>query len=255
VIRIARPADVPDALATKGAARRLEHEQSVRDHGAELQSGDRKLDFDNKIYAHAQVKKALLEMQNEKCAFCEAKPLHVSDGDVEHFRPKAAFRQDEKSRLERPGYYWLAYEWTNLLFSCERCNRRHKGNLFPLADAASRARSPAEDLAGEQPMFIDPSVEDPERHVAYREHVPFAVGASPRGEKTIDALGLRRRPLNDDREEHLKKLRCVFLIAEKLQDVAPKDRDDARKIIESAIVPGAEYSLMTRIAVEGWRSE
>jgi hypothetical protein len=34
---------------------------------------------------------------------------------------------EKEKEFEHPGYYWLAYEWTNLLPSCYDCNsfRRH----------------------------------------------------------------------------------------------------------------------------------
>jgi uncharacterized protein (TIGR02646 family) len=132
-------------------------------------AGETVFEFDRTVYAEHSVKDALIAMQHAKCAFCEAKPLHVSSGDVEHFRPKAAVRQSETSGLERPGYFWLAYEWENLLFACERCNRRHKRNLFPLVDPTMRARGPSGDLAQEQPVFIDPSAEDPTPHITFRD--------------------------------------------------------------------------------------
>jgi hypothetical protein len=106
------------------------------------------------------VKAALRIAQHDKCGFCESKVTHVAFGDVEHFRPKAAFRAIQGDALTRPGYYWLAYEWTNLLFACEPCNRRHKGNLFPLVDEATRARSHTDDITRETPLFIDPTAED-----------------------------------------------------------------------------------------------
>jgi 5-methylcytosine-specific restriction endonuclease McrA len=76
-----------------------------------------------------------------KCAYCEAPIRDYQPGDVEHFRPKAGvsdengqavFLFDEEGQVqvgadgkpvEHPGYYWLAYEWTNLLPACAKCNQ------------------------------------------------------------------------------------------------------------------------------------
>ena len=69
-------------------------------------------------YSAKSVKNALIKAQHEKCCFCEAKGTHVAYGDVEHFRPKGGFRQDPNDPLGRPGYYWHAYAWENLFFSC-----------------------------------------------------------------------------------------------------------------------------------------
>ena len=61
--------------------------------------------------------------------FCESKVSHIAYGDVEHFRPKAGYRQRPEDPLVQPGYYWLAYEWSNLLFCCQLCNQRFKATI------------------------------------------------------------------------------------------------------------------------------
>jgi uncharacterized protein (TIGR02646 family) len=249
VIRIHRPTDAPPILLGEGAARRQQHEADIDSDVAAYSSGAKTLEFDRAIYVHESVKRALLEVQHEKCAFCEAKPLHVSDGDVEHFRPKAAVRQDDADALHRPGYYWLAYEWTNLLFSCERCNRRHKKNFFPLFDPARRARSHRDAVVAEAPLFIDPSAEDPRPLISYRQHVPIAVGGNARGEQTIEALGLRRPELNADRERHLSRLPLLHIVA-RHPDVPAALRALARVDLVKLTAPEAEYSLMCQVAVD-----
>jgi AAA domain, putative AbiEii toxin, Type IV TA system len=74
---------------------------------------------------------------------------HIAYGDVEHTRPKASYRQLRRGPLKRPGYYWLAYAWENLLFVCEICNRREKRSWFPLKKGSKRARSPKHRLTAE----------------------------------------------------------------------------------------------------------
>jgi uncharacterized protein (TIGR02646 family) len=249
VIRIHRRANAPTVLLTEGAARRQQHEMDIDSDPAAYSSGGKKLEFDRTIYAHESVKRDLVEMQHEKCAFCEAKPLHVSDGDVEHFRPKAAVRQDDTAPLRRPGYYWLAYEWDNLLFACERCNRRHKRNFFPLTDPARRAQTHRDAVANEAPIFIDPSVEDPRQYISYREHIPIAVNGHARGEQTIVELGLRRAELNADRERHLSHLSTLHMAAT-LPGVPAELRERARASLAQLVAPEAEYALMCQVAIE-----
>ena len=249
MIRVHRRTDVPAILLGEGVARRQQHEADIDAYLAAYSSGDKKLEFDRAIYAHTSVKRALLEMQHEKCAFCEAKPLHVSDGDVEHFRPKAAVRQDEADALRRPGYYWLAYEWSNLLFACERCNRRHKRSFFPLSDPARRAQSPRDAVASEAPLFIDPSAEDPRQLISFREHVPIAISGNVRGEQTIEALGLRRPELNADRERHLSHLSMLHKVAAH-PDVPIDLRTEARSCLAKLTAREAEYSLMCQVAID-----
>ncbi len=249
MIRIHRSPEAPEVLRTEGAARRRAHETEVDADLGSFTSGDSTLTFDRDVYGHQSVKTALITMQHEKCAFCEAKPLHVSDGDVEHFRPKGAVRQADSEPLERPGYYWLANEWDNLLFACERCNRRHKKNLFPVTDPGRRARSHRDTLVHEIPVFIDPAAEDPELYIGYRDHVPIAIGGNLRGEQTIDALGLRRPDLNTDREAHLETVRVLHAIATN-PEINDELRAKARTLLAKRLTVGGEYSLMCRAAVE-----
>jgi uncharacterized protein (TIGR02646 family) len=248
MIRIHRPPNAPAVLLAEGAARRLAHEAEIDADPGAFSSGTTTLAFDRAVYAHPSVKQRLVAMQHEKCAFCEAKPLHVSDGDVEHFRPKGGMRQADAEPLQRPGYYWLAYDWTNLMFACERCNRRHKKNLFPLIDPSRRATTHRDDVADEVPVFIDPSAEDPAQYIGYREHVPIAIGGNARGQQTIDALGLRRRDLTADREEHLVRMRLLHAVASNAA-VPAELRTEAAALVARATSAAAEYSLMCRSAV------
>lgn len=249
MIRIHRAAAAPEILLGAGVERRRQHEADAAADPAAYASGARQLDFDRAIYAHESVKRELVQMQHEKCAFCEAKPLHVSSGDVEHFRPKGEVRQDDASPPRRPGYYWLTYEWSNLLFACERCNRRHKRSFFPLGDPARRARSPRDDGGAGSPLFIDPSAEDPAPYISFRQHVPIAIDGNARGEQTIDALGLRRPELNADRERHLSRIPLLHAVA--LHPQVPLTlRLEARANLEQLAAPTAEYSLMCRVAIE-----
>jgi sarcosine oxidase delta subunit len=71
-------------------------------------------------YSEKEVRKALLEMFNGKCAYCESKITAIYNGDIEHFRPKGKINE---AKLKFPGYFWLASEWENLLFACPFCNQ------------------------------------------------------------------------------------------------------------------------------------
>ena len=86
-------------------------------------AGVRSFEFSSDVYGHESVKSALKNLQHGKCCFCEAKVSHVSHGDVEHFRPKAGYQIDENAPLVRPGYFWLAYDFSNLFFACQICNQ------------------------------------------------------------------------------------------------------------------------------------
>src|SRR6476661_10679447 len=128
-IRKKETTPTPFILSTKGKAARAALEQRYNAGEREFTSKD----FNSGIYGDKEVKETLIAVQDYKCCFCESKIGHIAYGDVEHYRPKAGWVQDEEP-INKPGYYWLAYEWDNLLLSCEKCNQRYKKNYFPLAN-------------------------------------------------------------------------------------------------------------------------
>lgn len=119
----------------------------------------------------------LWDLQHRKCAWCERVPGWENQ-PVEHYRPKGgaidgdAVTRERKSH-DQDHYWWLAWTWENLLFACARCNGpATKGNWFPLAPGAARARAPSRDhhlslpaesmaIADERPLLLDPGAEDP----------------------------------------------------------------------------------------------
>lgn len=73
------------------------------------------------VYANKEVRKQLKKMSHGKCAYCESKITSIYNGDIEHFRPKGGY--GENNPITKPGYYWLASDWNNLLFACPFCNQ------------------------------------------------------------------------------------------------------------------------------------
>jgi uncharacterized protein (TIGR02646 family) len=206
------------------------------------ESGRRSFDFDSGIYAHATVKQSLREAQHDKCAFCESKFAHISYGDVEHFRPKAGWRQKEGEPLSRPGYYWLAYEWANLFVSCTLCNQQFKESLFPLQTPTRRVRSHKEDVTAEDPLLLDPVVDDPEAFISFREEVPYAVNGNARGETTIHILGLRRRELVEQRRDRLGHVKAL----RNLVRLGGPEAAEAQELLHRMQQDSAQYASMTR---------
>jgi uncharacterized protein (TIGR02646 family) len=207
VIRIEKPETPPEKLLTDGKNKRKTHASAYSRDPIGHQSGVKKFAFDRAIYADPTVKQALINAQHKKCCFCEV--LIGQDGDVEHFRPKAAYRQAPGDPLQYPGYYWLAYEWKNLYLACPGCNQRHKKNLFPLQNPHRRATDHRQnqELDREQPLFIDPGKENPEDFIAFQGVVAFAINDNPRGNATIAALKLNDRDgLKEDRRQRLHLL-------------------------------------------------
>ncbi len=218
MIAITRPAAAPPALAAGNALVAVMHAAVAARPGI-AGTAREKFGFDNGVYGHESVKQALKTMQHEKCAFCEGKFAAFCYGDVEHYRPKAYSQQRRGGPTFRPGYYWLAYEWTNLLVSCEPCNRKRKGNVFPLRNPSQRARTPAS-IAAEDPLLLDPSAaKDPRAHIRFIANVPD--GRSPEGTASIDLFALDRVELNGLRAEHLARV------------------DMLRKVVRLGLAPGA----------------
>ena len=246
MIRIIKPKRIPQILRTNGKKKTLEHCNSYAKNSKAYDEGQKKFNFDSNIYGHKKVKAALIKAQHDKCCFCESKVTHISYGDVEHFRPKAGVRQKSGARLEKPGYYWLAYGWSNLFFSCQLCNQRYKENLFPLVKPGDRAKSHNDDIDIEKPVFINPT-EDAEKFISFREEVIFAIDDNPRGEATIKALGLDRDKLNDIRKDYYDKLEIIYTLAN-MKPPLPESHK-AKDLIDKSIQSSSQYASMIRCAV------
>lgn len=232
MIGVQRPATAPRVLTTRGAAKRAEMEAAYDASPAEYDRRRLRFTFDGALYGHSSVKQALVRAQHGKCAFCESRV--GMDGDVEHFRPKAGFVQTRGERVQGAGYYWLAYEWSNLLLACSPCNQRHKRNLFPLADPSVRARSHHHDVKREEPLLIDPGAMDPEDHISFRQEIAFPVNGSRAGAATIDGLRLNRENLNELRRGRLNELRT-------LRELIEIDSDGDAEL--AALIAGAKVKL------------
>ena len=189
-----------------------------------------------------------------KCAYCETLAPRYP-GHAEHFRPKGrvdvrdpATGKSVPAKVEwpdgkvatHPGYFWLAYNWKNLLPACQDCNSgRGKQNQFPLpaphqptlvptlspADAkrlAANARAsvkwkqhyyltPDALDALEMPQILNPYVEDPRRHLRFGEGgVVAAIDNSPRGLESIRVYQLDDEKLRVDRQRQQDKAWLIY---------------------------------------------
>jgi uncharacterized protein (TIGR02646 family) len=246
MIRINKPSDPPNVLKTKGKKKTDEMKIAFEKNEKDYLDGKKKFAFDGKIYAHETVKDSLLQAQFDKCFLCESKVTHVGYGEVEHFRPKGGYQQSENEKLQPPGYYWLAYEWSNLFFSCQLCNQKFKKNLFPLKSPKKRAKSHKHDVAKEEPLFINPS-EEPEQHIAFNRHIPVTHNKSEEGETTIRLLGLDRDALNRFRENFYETAKIMFNVA---NDINSSQKENAREWLKRAQLDSSQYASMIRCAIK-----
>ena len=155
----------------------------------------------------------------------------------------------------------LAYEWSNLFFCCSLCNQRFKRNHFPLADATRRAASHHDDIEMEQPLLIHPELDDPALFVEFDKEYVRAIDGHPRGEATIEILGLNRAEIVEKRRDVLGPIRdlidCRELIARQTeQSPGPEGRrllqaidERLERYAEKYRSDSAEYAAMVRAAI------
>ena len=174
----------------------------------DFRAGTKKLKFKPAIFGHQTVRQTLALAQYGKCCYCEVKiPVPYALQHIEHYRPKSQSRQSRGSNPVLPGYYWLAYDWTNLFLSCHFCNSSNKGDLFPLSNEALRTRDHHGSVAQESPLVLCPDgAEDPEQHIEFHDEIPKAI--TQQGKSTIVVLGLDH-PKHESRLETLARLRML----------------------------------------------
>ncbi len=115
------------------------------------------------ILMHEDVLGKLLKIHYSKCAFCEVGiSIEESTAFLTHYRPPEI-------------YYWLIYEWTNMLPVCEEC-KLYEDFQFPIMNKHKRVKKPPEDRMlwridsdihlAEDPLIINPELDIPEKYIA-----------------------------------------------------------------------------------------
>lgn len=260
----------PSSLsALSGKPKRTELEAARLHMAAVLAPGAKRPAFSFSLYKADEVKRRLEELFHGKCAYCESFYASQAPVDVEHYRPKGAVEGEPK----HPGYWWLGTDWTNLLPSCIDCNRRRKqrapeaiSNLTLLYKATQsgkkdsfpiegkRAEDEGHHLDAEEALLLDPTRDDPNKHLVYwlgddkagglvlprgRDGaIPAdvrlaAVGApadvaanaatdalSVRGAVSIQVYGLNRLRLVQDRARLLQRMRFLETLSVELGNIA-----------------------------------
>lgn len=151
------------------------------------------LKFNDKIWK--ALKPFLGKLFHEKCAYCEGNYEAGAWTDVEHYRPKNKVDED----INHKGYYWLAYDYHNLLPACNKCNRGGgKLTYFPIE--GKRAYLPGHSLEDEKPLLLNPYNDK-----NIEEHITFGIkgiitGKTERGRETIRICNLNREELQSARQ-------------------------------------------------------
>jgi len=239
------------------------------------------LDKSAEVNRHSQVwkdlKDTLKRASRDKCWYCESIDIR-SDNAVDHFRPKNAVAECPGHE----GYWWLAFKWENYRFCCTFCNCRRvdqatgqgggKADHFPLKDEAARAKTPADNLAAEEPLLLDPSVAADPGLLWFDETgqaVPSPVcGGDPDGYPHKRATtSIRLHHLNHTDVVERRKALCF----ETRQRVEDADRyfkkymegdgtargafEGAVRDLVSRLAAGAAYSATVRAMLKGLRGK
>lgn len=190
------------------------------------------------IYNARKVKSTLKAIQKKKCCFCEKMQIDEY-GAVEHFRPKLGYQILRNDPLVQPGYYWQGYLWENLFFVCGSCNTA-KGNIFPLKNETNRAIN-HKSTTKEVSLLINPAGRlDPRKHIKFINELPY--GVSEYGKKTIEACGLDRESLNQERKICLNQIKVK--IAAIIRNIDPIAVQEAKKYLKSSVKKNAPFSAM-----------
>jgi len=224
MIYIKRKVPIPESIV-EGAKK--EHESAEEYYSIKR---TKFIAFKHKVYQQADVKKALETEFDGKCAYCESKVMTTSAIDKEHFRPKASIIDKERGISIKPGYYWLAADWSNLLLACAHCNRTGtfetnmgeefvsgKLDRFPLSDEGKRLNK-GEDLSEEEKvrLLINPCIDKPETWINYDEMGMIYPSQEIDDHKremvktSIETFGLHRSDLVNARKEQLLTIQEVM---------------------------------------------
>jgi uncharacterized protein (TIGR02646 family) len=265
-------AEAPVNLVRRGQA---EKESDLEKFNAEIEkylSGELKFEAKDSIYNSDAVRNTLEGLQYNKCCYCETKSTR-SNIDVEHYRPKTAYSTDFiGGNSKYPGYFWLAYDWDNLFLACQVCNQVFKNDFFPLENEDTRAQLNDLSIDAEKPIFVHPSLDEPEDEIEYIESIPR--GKKLKGKLTIAYLGfgsiehgqefnidyspklqIRINRLKEEREKYYNTLKLIFNTIRVLENKILNEEEtqtliSLRKLIEDSQSNDSEWASMARYAVK-----
>ncbi len=202
-----------------------------------------------------------------KCAYCE-RDLANQHGDVDHYRPSKRVTDENRKPIRRntgsgeedhPGYYWLAYDWQNLLPSCTACNTASgqftegrvvgKWEAFPIENEDLRAWSPVEE-GREVPLLVNPVHAYPEEHFAF--HRTGVLGyKTPAGRVTRRLLGLDEEGLATRRKKRYEEVKTFTREFLATFDICSKEvQEEKREHLEALAAGEGEFTAYARLAIQ-----
>ncbi|HFK5505155.1 AAA family ATPase [Elizabethkingia anophelis] len=142
-----------------------------------------------------QLKVYLYEAFHGKCGYCEIKIKSYDLGTIDRYRPSNGVR--DINEYYQDLYWWLTFEWDNLIYSCKECNQ-YKGNYFPIV--GKRTLNKSNNYVNEHRMLLNPYLDEPENHFNYLYSNFGQIDAlTDEGSQTIELLRLNRTNLIEGR--------------------------------------------------------
>jgi uncharacterized protein (TIGR02646 family) len=232
--------------------------------------------FTFRAYKSVDVVEELGRSFGGKCAYCEGSWEGTAPVDVEHWRPKGGYAAE--GALKKPGYYWLAADWMNLLPSCIDCNRERaqkfqsapphlagKANKFPLPSEKRRATAVGKERL-ERPRLLHPYFDDPAEHLEFLDEGAIRarkIGSTPsrKGVASIETYGLLRMGLVNRRSDRQGEIeawmarvrRSALRLQQSPSPETQQDLVDDLNQLETFRDPGKEYSAMAGQMIDAFR--
>jgi hypothetical protein len=219
---------------------------------------------------YKEMKQVIFDAFHGKCAYCESKIAADQPGDVEHYRPKRGVTDERDQPVmitssngtvaEHPGYYWLAYDWRNLLPCCSKCNRPFrtalgtlagKWNRFPVKDF--RATKSGEEER-EQPLLLNPLLGRPEEHLTV-DRTGVIGWKTAEGRACVDLLLLNREALVEARRNAYLQVKAMVHLCNGAALNRAADEVSAQLALLQSHKRGEQpYGLAARAAIGEARS-
>ncbi len=139
-----------EVTALNQAADNLRTEEKEDEAAEKIKERNRFID--NHSGHWGKLKPWLFALSHGKCWFTEGRDI-CSHLDVEHFRPKKEAK--DLDGIERDGYWWLAFDYSNFRAAGNVPNRK-KGGWFPLHKDSRCSKFDARCEESETPYLLDP---------------------------------------------------------------------------------------------------
>lgn len=183
---------VPEILKSEKVERALE---KLEEFYSSNKRAQKRYSFPYRKEIDYELRTTLAEVFYEKCGYCETK-VTVEKAVVDRFRPYNGIR--DKDDYYKDLYWWLTYDWDNLIYSCKECSQ-YKANYFPIE--GERANSNDENSINfEEPLLISPYEDSIGAQIDFDRNGNI-YGITDKGATTIDLLRLDRKTLLKEREQ------------------------------------------------------